>query len=230
MTTARRTTLSACAAVIALVAGARPAAADETPAIGATMGGALLGSEAGGGLALDARLRFRNGIQLGLALSEQALGVAYLSGAAAEGLSATDGSVVALFPLVLAAPLELDLRVSTGVRYLHDLGVLETPYRDALRSTTEIAFLAHVRLGARFLLRAGAIVGVDLQVDPGVDLADQSQLLTLGLGCSIGPNLLLYGNVDVGGTYGFDGDNGKAVTRGALGFRVPFGADPRTAF
>jgi hypothetical protein len=95
---------------------------------------------------------------------------------------------------------------------------------------TELGCLAHVRLDERHLLRAGALIVLELQTQPSVALADQMQLLTLGLGRALRRDLLLYATVEAGGTYGFDGDNGKTVLRFALGLRLPFGADVLTAF
>jgi hypothetical protein len=153
-----------------------------------------------------------------------------LSGYKAEGVWAGDATLIGLFPLLRATPLELDLRVGSGARYLRDVGWQGTPHESAVRWSSEVAILAHVRLGERGLFRAGAIIGADLELDPTVQLADQAAMLTVGVGHAITPRVLLYGNVDAGGTYGFDGDNGKTILRGALGLRMTFDADARTAF
>lgn len=42
--------------------------------------------------------------------------------------------------------------------------------------------------------------------------------------------MLLYGQIDGGGSYGFNGDNGKALLRGALGLRFSLGGDAREGF
>lgn len=207
-----------------------PAASASEAAPQILVGVAALGATSGGGLALDGRVRLASGVQLGVGVAGRALRVAYLGGLTAHGVGAGDAHALALFPLLRGKELELALRLATGFSYLRDLGERETPHRTALRSSTELALLAHVRLGRYDLLRAGAIVSLDLETQPTTAVADQMQLLTVGFGRALGPSLLLYANADAGGSYGFDGDNGKAVLRAALGLRMAFGGDARTAF
>ena len=207
--------------------GAAEARASDSAA--PVFGLAALGSNSGAGLSADAGLRFAGGQQLGIALASEGLWTAHLGGQVAKGVSASEARAFTLLPLLTARNLELDLRLSSGARYLRDVGGLET-HRDALRSTTELALLAHVRLGERYLLRTGVLLGFDLELSPTTSLADQSQSLSVGLGRTLGASTLLYAHVDAGGSYGFDGDNGKAIVRGALGLRFPLGGDARTAF
>ena len=84
----------------------------------------------------------------------------------------------------------------------------------------EIALLAHVRLDRAWMFRAGAILGFDLEVSPTVDLADQTQLLTAGVGWAPEDDVMIYVSAEGGGSYGFNGDNGKVMARGTLGVRV----------
>jgi hypothetical protein len=191
---------------------------------------ALTFSTQSAGLSLDARLVAPSGVQLGVLLGGQALSVGYFAGYEGEGLLAGDAALVALLPLLVSDPVELDLRWSSGARYLRDVGAVAGPHRSALRATNELSFLAHVRLQRRWLLRAGGILGVELELEPAVDVADQAQLVTIGLGHALGREVLVYGNVDAGGTYGFNGDNGKVVLRGALGLRVALGGSALTVF
>jgi hypothetical protein len=62
------------------------------------------------------------------------------------------------------------VRLATGLRYLRDTGTLDTPHPSALRSVTELGCLAHVRLDERHLLRAGALIVVELQTQPSSHL------------------------------------------------------------
>lgn len=181
-------------------------------------------------MALDGRYRFGSGVQLGLVGSGRVLSKAYFGGQKVEGAAAGQADALLLVPLRIAAPLELDLRLTSGLRYAADLGDDSGAHDDAWRSVTELGCIAHVRLGARQLLRAGVILGFELELQPTQELADQTQLLTLGLGHAITPSTLLYAQVDAGGAYGFDGDNGKALIRGAFGLRFSFGGDAREGF
>lgn len=187
------------------------------------VGFALRGSAEGGGLGVDARLRLPHGTQLGVMVASDYLEAAHIGGFVTHGAVAAEVRVLALVPLARSSGVEFDLRLSTGVRFFRDVGTPATNGNDGMRSSTELALLAHVRLGERLLLRAGATIVLELETRPTVSIADQMQLLTLGLGSTLGQRTLLYGTVDAGGTYGFDGDNGKVVVRGELGLRIPLG-------
>lgn len=196
------------------------------------LGVALRGSNEGAGLGLDARVRLPRGTQLGAILASDYLETAHVGGFVTHGAATGELRLLALVPLVVSPRVELDLRVSTGLRFIRDVGSPTTNGADAMRSSTEFALLAHVAIGERLLLRAGATFVLELEVQPTVALADQMQLLTLGLGSTFGERTLLYGTVDAGGTYGFDGDNGKVVVRGELGLRIALGrgANARAPF
>ncbi|MGC4088028.1 MAG: hypothetical protein QM756_09045 [Polyangiaceae bacterium] len=213
-----------------LTALAEVAHATDAPGARPLAGVATLGSDVGAGLALDARLRFGGGYQLGVGVSGQALSVAYFGGQKARGVAAGEAELIALLPWLRAGAVELDLRLGSGLRVLRDGGELDTPARRALRSVSQLGCFAHVRIDQRHLLRAGALLVVELETEPTVALADQMQLLSLGFGRALGRDLLLYANVEAGGSYGFDGDNGKAVLRGSLGLRLPLGGDVLGAF
>ena len=212
---------------LVVVLASSPAHAREA---GPRLGVAGLVETVGGGLSLDGRYRFGSGLQLGLVGASRGLSKVYFGGRKIEGAVAGDAQALLLVPLRFSGPLELDLRLTSGVRYARDLGEQSSTHEHALRSVTELACLAHVRLGERQLLRAGAILGVELETEPTQELADQTQLLTLGFGHALAPSALLYAQVDAGGSYGFDGDNGKALLRGALGLRFTFGGDAREGF
>jgi hypothetical protein len=216
--------------LLALVVTAGRASAADTPGPRFVAGVAALASGSGGGLLLDTRLRLRGGQQLGLAISGQASSVGYLDGYRAQGVATSEAGFIALLPFARARAVEMDVRLATGLRYLRDTGTQDTPHPSALRSVSELGCLAHVRLDERHLLRAGALIVVELQTQPSTALADQMQLITFGIARALSPDVLLYATVEGGGTFGFDGDNGKTVLRGALGLRLPFGADVLTAF
>jgi len=180
------------------------------------------------GVELDVRARFSGGVQLGLGVSSSAHERAFMTGQVVRKAGSLGGVGILLVPLVLEGPLELDLRVESGVLGVRGLGERDV---SALRQVNEFAMLAHVQLGRSFLLRAGAVLGLALEVDPAFALADQSQLLTAGLGYALSKHVLLHAGVTAGGSYGFDGDNGKFIFEGMLGVRAPFGSGgSRVAF
>lgn len=228
------------AALLVCVTAAQPAHAQEQPAVrvspdspehaGLMFGAAALGNSAGAGLELDVRYRLVSGLQLGLLVDGQAASHAFLGGTKAEGVVIGAARLVALFPVLTAPDVEFDFRFATGLSYARDVVGEVTPYRDAVRSATDVAWLAHVPLGAASLLRSGAILTFEMETKPTQALADQALLLTAGFGHKLTSNTFVYGTVDAGGTYGFDGDNGKAVTRGALGLRWSWDGVPTSTF
>jgi hypothetical protein len=198
------------------------------PVVGAAA--QVSGDSRGGGLVLDGRWRWRGGQQLGVVVSGQALDVAYLGGKSTPEVLASEGLVLGLLPVLSAGLVEFDLRLLTGLRYLENVGAKPSEHPRALRAVSELGWLAHLSLGESYVLRAGALLGVELETQPSTALADQTQLLTLGLGRTLSKELLLFASLDAGGTYGFDGDNGKVILRGAVGLRWSIGADALTAF
>lgn len=210
-----------------------PSASAEPPAAersGALLGVAALGNTTGGGVELDARYRWGAGPQLGLLVNGHAASHAYFGGTKAEGVASGAVKLVALVPIVTAQSIEFDVRLMTGFEYARDVVGQVTPHRDALRSVTELAWLAHVPIGTASVLRAGAILTFELETKPTRGLADQALLLSVGFGRQIAEGALLYASVDAGGTYGFDGDNGKVITRGALGARWSWGGASAAVF
>jgi hypothetical protein len=185
------------------------------------LGSSLVATTTSAGFELDARARFGGGVQLGAGASLSAHERAFMSGQVVRDAGSFGGLGILLLPLVRSGPLELDLRVESGALSLRGFGDTDA---SALRQVNEFAMLAHVELGQSFLLRAGAVLGLELEVDPAFALADQSQLLTAGLGYALSAHLLLHAAVAGGGSYGFDGDNGKFIFEGTLGLRAPFGS------
>jgi hypothetical protein len=229
-----KASLTAPAAVLLFFATlAPPSYAQQPPArdnSGFVLAGSALGSTSGGGLEVDARFRWASGVQLGLVLDGEAASHAYFGGTKAEGVASGAVKALALFPLLTARSVEFDLRVTTGLDYARDVSGRVTSYRDALRSVSELSWLAHVPLATASLFRAGAILTFEMETQPTQALADQALLLTVGFGHEVSESALFYANIDAGGTYGFDGDNGKVVTRGALGLRWSWDGAAVTAF
>jgi hypothetical protein len=192
------------------------------------LGSGVVGTTTSAGVEFDARARFGGGVQLGAGASLSAHERAFMSGQVVRRAGSLGGTGILLLPLVLRGPFELDLRVESGVLGVRGLGGTEA---SAVRQVNELAMLAHVALGESFLLRAGAVLGLELEVDPAFALADQSQLLTAGVGYALSEHVLLHAGMTGGGTYGFDGDNGKFIFEGTLGVRAPFGSGgSRVAF
>lgn len=186
--------------------------------------GVVLGSRAfvhwhGAGLELDARYRFASGIQLGAVVTGDYLDPGYLSGQPEPDTVATTGALVFVAPLAEAGPLTMFIRVQSGATHLN---VLDSEL-SALRQVNQLGAYGHLRLGERSLFRLGVELGVDFEVDPTFELADQAQVVTAGYGYALSGNVLLYADVSAGGTYGFNGDNAKAILEGSLGVRLPLG-------
>ncbi|WP_437743062.1 hypothetical protein WME73_48270 [Sorangium sp. So ce302] len=196
------------------------------------LGSRLVGRDTGGGLELDGRVRLAGGAQLGAAASFWALERAYMGGRTVPGASGASGAAVFLMPLVTHGPLELDLRLRTGFLALRDVGGGngggssggggDAP-ASALRHINELSMVAHVALGEAWLLRAGAAVGFELELDPTTELADLAQVLTAGAGYAVSEHVLLTLDASAGGSFGFNGDNGKFLLEGAFGARFAFG-------
>ncbi len=165
-------------------------------------GSRLVARDTGGAVEFDVRVRFLNGIQLGVAASASALERAYITGQTATGVAGVSGAAIFLAPLVTVAPLTLDLRFQSGVAGLHDVGASDGT---ALRQVNELGFFAHVAPSEDWLFRAGAVLGVELEVGDATLVADQSQLLDLAVGYALSENVLGYVETRGGGTFGFDG-------------------------
>ncbi|WP_437326449.1 hypothetical protein [Sorangium sp. So ce381] len=191
------------------------------------LGSRLVGRDTGGGLELDGRVRLAGGAQLGAAASFWALERAYMGGQTVTGASGASGAAVFLMPLVAHGPLELDLRLKTGFLALRDVGGDGGGGGDApasaLRHIDELSMMAHVALGEAWLLRAGATVGFELELDPTTELADLAQVLTAGAGYAVSERVLLTLDASAGGSFGFNGDNGKFMLEGSFGARFAFG-------
>jgi hypothetical protein len=209
----------------------KPAVLIHGNASGVIIGAAALVNPLGGGLELDVRYRFfSSAMQLGLLVNGQAASNAFFGGTKAEGVASSAVKAIILIPILVTPSVEFDVRLMTGVTYARDVWGSVTPYRDSLRSATDLAWLAHVPLGDVSLLRVGAVVGVDIEMQPTQSLADQAALLTVGFGRKVTQSALFYASVEAGGTYGFDGDNGKVVTRGSLGVRWSWANEVVLAF
>ncbi len=209
----------------------RIAIADDPGPPRAIVGFAATGSNEAYGLALDARLVLRSGAQLGVALAGTRVTTGYFAGRTIHGGAGLEATALALVPLLRVGALSLDLRMSSGVREVHDLGARDSQYARATRSVTELGLFANVHIGLRTQLRVGTVLGFEFELRPSVALADQMQLLSFGVGFAPSERLLLFATAEAGGTYGFDGNNGKTLVRSTLGLRIPFGGgDPHTPF
>ncbi|WP_437575462.1 hypothetical protein [Sorangium sp. So ce887] len=186
------------------------------------LGSRLMGRNTGGGVELDGRVRLAGGAQLGAVASFWALDRAYIGGQTVKGASDVSGAAVVLMPLVTHGQLELDLRLRSGFLALHDVGGGDGA-ASGIRHFDELSMIAHVALGDVWLLRAGALLDFELELDPTTDLADLAQVLTAGAGYAVSENVLLTLDASAGGTFGFNGDNGKFILEGSFGARFAFG-------
>lgn len=213
--------------ITALSALASRADAEEPAQATGVLGVATHGAESGPGVTLDARLVLPRGTQVGLHVTGEAFGTGHLSGQVTHDTASFEPSVLLLTPLVRTPGLELALRLRAGGRFSYER---EAPRRQATRAVSEVAMLAHLRLRERGLLRLGPLVGIELEVSPTVELADQTLLIVLSGGYAVTPHALLFASMEGGGSYGFGGDNGKVILRGTIGLRVSLSGDARTAF
>jgi hypothetical protein len=203
-----------------------PGAISEKPA-GFVAGARSFFRSLGAGVEFDGRYRFESEVELGLRLQGAYLDEGYLSGHTVSPVATGGAGLVVLFPVTSSGPLDLFARYVPGLAFLE--GVEDDA--SAVRQTNEFGAFGHVMIGTHGLLRVGAILGVDLEIDPTTDLADQSQAITLGYGHAFGESWLLYADVTSGGTFGFNGDNGKAILEGSIGVRIPVsGGGARGAF
>jgi hypothetical protein len=189
------------------------------------LGARLVGQNQGSGAEFDGRYAFRSGLQLGVLGGLEYAHRSYVSGQPVDDVVLTRGA------LVLLVPATTDGAARLFLRFVHGARVLSSGSVDALRQTNEVGAVAHLLLGARSLLRAGVVLGADLEVSPAVELADQYQGLMAGYGYAVSPTVLAYGDAVGGSTFGFNGDNGKVYYGGSLGVRLHFGnEDARGAF
>lgn len=181
---------------------------------------------AAAGAQVDLRYRFAQGYQLGavvegLALPEEI----FVGGEPTREGGSFAGRLLAMLPIAALGPLHFDFRLATGA------ALLRTAAQSSTRSLTEFAFLATMLLGERWMARAGAILAIELELSPGVEVANQAQLLSAGAGYALSPSYMVYALIDAGGSLGYDGDNAKVIVQATLGMRVALGrGDARVAF
>ena len=192
------------------------------------LAGASVNADLGGaGVALDGRYRFASDVQLGLFVGGDLPGRAYLSGRPVDGVAGASAGLILLLPLVSSPRVKLFFRSFHGANALSELGGAAR----ATRQTNDLGAFAHVRMTDKWLLRTGVRAGFELEVDPLIELADQTQLLTLGCGYSLAKGYLLYAEATTGGTFGFNGDNAKLIAEGLFGVRFSLpGGDDHGAF
>lgn len=176
----------------------------------------------GAELALDLRHRSADGLEVGGLVEVGLRDAAYVGGQTEHGASSGGVGLVLLVPLTRQGPLSLELRGVAGASYLRLLEAPRAGSRDAARARLEVGMLAHVRLETAWLLRLGATLGFELEVAPTIDLADQTALLCAGIAFAPSSDWMLHAQLEGGGSYGFDGDNGKVIVRGTVGVRVAF--------
>lgn len=192
------------------------AAADSE---GARLGTRLMVQNNGSGVELDGRYAFRSGAQLGVLGSLVRAPRHYISGLPVDDVVLSRGALLLLVPRTTEGSARLFLRFVHGAATLSAEGIL------AVRQTNEVGAFAHLTWGTRNLLRAGVVLGAELEVAPTFELADQYQGLTAGYGYAVSPAVLVYGDGAAGSTFGFDGDNGKVYYGGSLGVRLTLGKE-----
>jgi hypothetical protein len=180
-------------------------------------------------LSVDGRLSWDD-VQVGAVLTGGARDAFYLGGYAEHEAGVLGGRLLVMGRLLEAGALRLDLRAGSGLSGTIAAADVQGPHRAAMRWSTELAMLAHVHIDPAWLLRLGAAATFELEVAPAVDVADQAALLLAGIGFAPAPELLVFAGGEVGGSYGFDGDNGKVVFRADLGVRVALDGDATAAF
>jgi hypothetical protein len=184
----------------------------------------------GGGFSLDGRWVFDSGLQVGAMLEGSQVQQVFISGLALPGGRVLDARLVGLAPIYRTGPLAMSLRVRTGGSWLTDLKAEGNSPGAGVRWVADLSLLATVELRERWSLRAGPTIGIELEVSPTVEIADQAQLILAGVGYTPRAGLLLYSSVEGGGSLGFNGDNEKVLARATFGLRVDLGSKALSMF
>ena len=184
----------------------------------------------GGGFSLDGRWSFARGLQLGATIEGSQAQQVFISGLALPGGRVLDARLVGLAPLYQSGPLTMGLRARSGASWLTDLNAEGGLPGRGVRWVADLSLLASVELRGGWSLRAGPTIGVELEVSPTVEIADQAQLILAGVGYTPRPGVLLYSSVEGGGSLGFNGDNEKVLARATVGLRFDLGGKTLALF
>jgi hypothetical protein len=225
----------ACLCVTALLVTSRPIAAQSEraeaalvhspappPLLHAFGASALLraldGKDLGYGAQLDYRLRWPSEYQLGFGIAALALEADRIGGFAAKHTRRLEASALGVIPLGRTGPLGLDLRIGAGYAALHSAQqhlVEDRGHRLGL----SLALIGNIRVASRVSLRLGFSTPFAFEIAPAGELATQGALVLTGVGVALTRSLLLRGDVESGGLFGFDGDGTKYETRASLSLR-----------
>lgn len=181
-------------------------------------------SNFGAGALVDLRLRTRRELQLGVDVAAGRDWDAYVGGHASEEARRFDVGLQLLAPVWRRD----EVTFSFGARaHLRRLAGAESASNLAEASSwavgVDLATLVHAPLGARGMLRAGAVIPLGFEVAPEfhADTTGSAGALgTLGVAVSLTDHLALSLDVDAGGAFGADGDGMKFLARGVLALRV----------
>jgi hypothetical protein len=184
----------------------------------------------GRGFSLDGRWVFVRGLQVGAMLEGSQAQQVFISGLALLGGRVLEARLVGLAPIYRTGPLAMSLRFRTGGSWLTDIKAEDSSPGTGIRWVADLSLFASVELRERWSLRVGPTIGIELEVSPTVEMADQAQLILAGVGYTPRPGLLLYSNVEGGGSLGFNGDNEKVLARATLGLRIDLGSKARSMF
>ncbi|MEM7674677.1 MAG: hypothetical protein AAF449_01600, partial [Myxococcota bacterium] len=192
---------------------------DRTPDLSVAAGGVVSNLDAGGEVRLTIDLS--RAVRLGLRTRSLSVRKTFVA-----GFEETDGFAVEALPyaslrLIRIGDAELRLRLGVGVRSTF----LDSPRNDtATRVLTEIGPMVWWRPNADWTLRLGWIQRNDIEVSPTTDLAILGNVFRFAAQARLTDRWSAYGEAEVGGVFGFGGDNEKFQARGVIGLRVALDA------
>ena len=180
----------------------------------------------GFGAQAEYRLRWPSEYQLGLSASLLALEADRIAGYAAKDTRRVEVTALTGIPLGRTGPLALDLRA--GLSYIH-LSSDDQSLEDqaASRAGIELGVIGSVTVTPRTSVRLGFSTPFAFELSPSGELATGGTLVSTGAGFAVTDSLLLRGDVETGGMFGFDGDGTKYETRVSVGLRWVSGQNAR---
>lgn len=198
-------------AYFSAVGGAHAAA----PRVQSAVEGGVEGGSLDVGGVLGARLRFPSELQIGVVAGGSRIHEGYISGRLISSGSAFRGQAWLLSVMGRTERVIVTFGTKWGAGYLR--ATEETPAgKEAVRLLPELSATAHLRLTRRWMLRAGPVFTFDWELAPTVAPASMATLIHLGSSTRLSDRLALVFDLRTGGSYGFNGNNEKYLTQGAM--------------
>jgi len=194
---------------------------DATPDVSIAAGAVVSNLDAGGEVRFTVDLN--RAIRLGLRTRSLVVRQTYVAGFKEDDGFAIEALPYASLRLIRIGDAELRLRLGVGVRS----SFLDTTRDDtSTRLLTEMGPMIWWHAGPDWTFRLGWIQRSDIELSPTTDLAVLGQVFRFAAQVNITGRWAAYGEAELGGVFGYGGDNEKIQARGVLGLRVAL--DPPT--